>query len=138
MPVPSSMPCPLLHFTLDPRKQRFVARKIAKAILAQTHPITSECDFSTSLHIGASSGIVHHDPRLHQQKLKKGVNEARLSSTAAEYFLFFSCSAIAAYADFKSLFAHTMSPYGVREHALLILVHTPLCVYIVQMTLYNF
>ena len=40
------MPCPLLHFTLDPRKQRFVARKIAKAILARTHPITSECDFS--------------------------------------------------------------------------------------------
>ena len=45
-PAPSSMPCPLLHFTLDPRKQRFVARKIAKAILARTHPITSECDFS--------------------------------------------------------------------------------------------
>ena len=57
--------------------------------------------------------------------------------TLAQLLIILYASAIVAYADFKSLFAHTMlSPYGVRERAL-ILVHTPLCVYIVQMALYN-
>ena len=40
-PATSSMPVPLLHFTLDPRMHKFVTRRIANNILVWTQPITT-------------------------------------------------------------------------------------------------
>ena len=43
------MPIPLLHLVLDPLTQRLVALKIAKDILACTHPITAAYDLPHEL-----------------------------------------------------------------------------------------
>ncbi len=42
--APSSMPAPLLHLVLDPRMQRFVARRMANDRRVCTNPITSLYD----------------------------------------------------------------------------------------------
>ena len=80
-PAPSSMPCPLHHFTLDPWST-------AKAILAWTHHFRMRPPISVPLcHPGAS--LETFWPKTPSAQ---GVNKLCLSSTAAEYVLFFYCS----------------------------------------------
>ena len=84
--------CTIFHAmstSLDPRTQRFVARKIAKANLARTHPITSECDFSHFSAIwspGCFMRCCASWPKTLLTETTKGVNVACLPSTAVEYF----------------------------------------------------
>ena len=87
------MPCPCTSpFDPGPTQAKFVARKIAKANLARTHLITTECDFSHFCAIWSPRYFMRccvSWPKTPSTETTKKVNVACLSSIAAEYFGFF-------------------------------------------------